>query len=537
MKNKKGFTLIELLSVIVILAIIALIATPIILNTIEKARKNAAKDSAYGYIEAIETQNTLSQLYPEKYSAVTSGDVSSINSIVKVKGTKPTSGTVTIENGHVTSANLTMKGYELSYDGKVVSILGSSNSSNEPAPVVLSPGLYDDNDNLIESYDDLVSKYSFNPSASMVEDDDHMEYEYDSDDGWYYRDGNWHKVLFSEDDELKGIPFVVLSNNEYRNVKKIVLPDTVTSIGEKAFNDTNITSIIISTSVTSIGNNAFDGVSKLSSVTFENGSQLTSIGDEAFKGTSLTSINIPASVTSIGKQAFAHATPFVELRNVTFENGSHLTSVGDRAFAESKIKSITIPSSVTSIGTNAVLSVSNLYYTGSATSSNNWGATNLNPYADGEFLYRDNTKKTLVGYTGTNTSITLPNGITSIGGKAFYKSNLESVIIPSGVTKIEYAAFAGTQLQSLTIPSSVTTIEDEAFYAISTLTSATFENGSQLISIGGHTFQFTGISSITIPSSVTTIGNYAFGGITNLYYTGTATDTDNNNWGATNLNP
>ena len=48
MKNRKGFTLIELLAVIVILAIIALIATPIILNMISKARKSAAKDSALG---------------------------------------------------------------------------------------------------------------------------------------------------------------------------------------------------------------------------------------------------------------------------------------------------------------------------------------------------------------------------------------------------------------------------------------------------------------------------------------------------------
>ncbi len=47
-KNTKGFTLIELLAVIVILAIIALIATPIVLNLIEKARKGAAQDSAYG---------------------------------------------------------------------------------------------------------------------------------------------------------------------------------------------------------------------------------------------------------------------------------------------------------------------------------------------------------------------------------------------------------------------------------------------------------------------------------------------------------
>ena len=50
--RKKGFTLIELLAVIVILAIIALIATPIIVGVINDAKKNAFKDTAYGIIEA-----------------------------------------------------------------------------------------------------------------------------------------------------------------------------------------------------------------------------------------------------------------------------------------------------------------------------------------------------------------------------------------------------------------------------------------------------------------------------------------------------
>ena len=51
MKNK-GFTLIELLAVIVILAVIALIATPLIMGTITKAKRNAIKDTAYGILKA-----------------------------------------------------------------------------------------------------------------------------------------------------------------------------------------------------------------------------------------------------------------------------------------------------------------------------------------------------------------------------------------------------------------------------------------------------------------------------------------------------
>ena len=58
MKNKKGFTLIELLAVIVVLAIIALIATPIVMNTIKNAKKEAAERTS-SWTKLDEDQITL----------------------------------------------------------------------------------------------------------------------------------------------------------------------------------------------------------------------------------------------------------------------------------------------------------------------------------------------------------------------------------------------------------------------------------------------------------------------------------------------
>ena len=52
--KEKGFTLIELLAVIVILAIIALIATPIILGIIKDSKEESNKRSAELYIDAVE---------------------------------------------------------------------------------------------------------------------------------------------------------------------------------------------------------------------------------------------------------------------------------------------------------------------------------------------------------------------------------------------------------------------------------------------------------------------------------------------------
>ncbi len=54
-ENKKGFTLIELLAVIVILAIIALIVTPIILGIISEAREKSNMRSVEAFAKATET--------------------------------------------------------------------------------------------------------------------------------------------------------------------------------------------------------------------------------------------------------------------------------------------------------------------------------------------------------------------------------------------------------------------------------------------------------------------------------------------------
>ena len=101
--KKQGFTLIELLAVIVILAVIALIATPIILNVIEESRKGSAEQSANGYKEAIENQVMLNEVDSSKES-IADGvhSVDGLKSLgVEVKGQEPENGNVYIENGIV----------------------------------------------------------------------------------------------------------------------------------------------------------------------------------------------------------------------------------------------------------------------------------------------------------------------------------------------------------------------------------------------------------------------------------------------------
>ena len=111
------------------------------------------------------------------------------------------------------------------------------------------------------------------------------------------------------------------------NVKKVVIEDGVTSIGERAFsNCSSLTNITIPNSVTSIGKYAFSYCSILTSITIPD--SVTSIGKYAFHYCSnLTSITIPNSVTSIGNDAFSYCK---SLTSITIPD--NVTSIGEAAF-------------------------------------------------------------------------------------------------------------------------------------------------------------------------------------------------------------
>ena len=126
--KSKGFTLIELLAVIVILAIIALIATPIVLDIISDTKESARLRSAEFYLDAIEKQIALAPLNnivieSGEYVITSDGEVcldaakedKCVGKLLKleVNGEKPEKGVVTISKGQITEINLY-------YDGKLV---------------------------------------------------------------------------------------------------------------------------------------------------------------------------------------------------------------------------------------------------------------------------------------------------------------------------------------------------------------------------------------------------------------------------------
>ncbi len=109
------------------------------------------------------------------------------------------------------------------------------------------------------------------------------------------------------------------------------------------------------------------------------------------------------------------------------------------------------------------------------------------------------------------TSVTIANGVTTIGDYAFCEcSNLTSLIIPDSVNSIGMYAFSGCfQLTSVTIPDSVTTIGEGAFSYCTSLTSVTISDG--VTRIGTWAFNSCyNLTSVIIPNSVTFIGELAF---------------------------
>ena len=132
MKKKNAFTLIELLAVIVVLAIIALIATPIVMNTIKNAKKGAAERSADNYVKAVEQKVAESKIDGTKIAngtyniqpdgnlcpALGCGENDKDKITIDMSGNKPTSGIIKIENGGVSSTDTTMTvgDYDVKYN-------------------------------------------------------------------------------------------------------------------------------------------------------------------------------------------------------------------------------------------------------------------------------------------------------------------------------------------------------------------------------------------------------------------------------------
>ena len=233
------------------------------------------------------------------------------------------------------------------------------------------------------------------------------------------------KVTITSGDTIKQSAF-----NGCTTIKTIVLPESITTIGNYAFQNSGIESINISKNILKIGSSAFSGCTNLISIDLSNMDMNTtgsSLSANIFKdATKLKEVLLPKNIKSIPESTFMGC---IELEEFTIPET--VTTLGNSAFNGcSNLTSVTILGNLTSIG-NSTFNECNLLE-----------------------------------------EITLPSTLTSIGASAFYNTGLKDIVIPSGMTTIGNSAFMECKalynvcnLSTLDIKAGQTTFGYVGYYA------------------------------------------------------------------------
>ncbi len=405
-RKNRAFTMIELLSTIVILAIIALISVPALTGLVSNSKRDALKISARSLMDSAKEAMVNNVDSGEKTFTIENNAF--VGDELNTSGILPSSGVV-MANGSlevaiaVTDGKWCIKKNYTDYD---ITVTEDVNNCNIGAPAACFD--FDNSTGTIKNYYDYEHNDSNNPAC----------------------------------------PKDLIIPNKINNVSILI-------IDAHAFDTKSLTSVIIPSTVTSVGDYAFY-TNVLESINLP--SNLQTIGASAFRNNLLSGIIIPDSVTSIGISAFRTN----KIASVTFPSG--ITALPNTIFANNSLKSLNIPNSVTSIGIGAFInnSISNL------TLPNTLSLLGGQAFQDNSIRsVTIPTSLTLIDYqvfsSNELTSVTIPSNITSIGPYAFSDNMLISLQLSDGLTTIDYIAFSGNRLTTVTIPSSVTTIGTYAF--------------------------------------------------------------------------
>ena len=347
----------------------------------------------------------------------------------------------------------------------------------------------------------------------------------------------------------------------YNNITSITLPDSVNEIAGGAFAGCRkIKEVTIPEGVTALppayfGEGMFKGCIKLETVKLPK--SLKSVGEQAFERClSLECIEIPENVTEIEKRAFANCKKLkkvivhgkikklgdgvfdncpgdIEITDADLYNkvvekamkikGTKLveytgfggdivipdgiTEIGENAFqGMDSIASITIPDSVEKIGKRAI-----------------FGCTNTKIIACDRIkeLLLENVmvikKNELREYNGNETEVVVPDGVTSIGGRAFsYASSIKRITLPESIKVIDFAAFSHCEgLETINIPEGTKFKDGQQFDGCSSLREIYLPDGVERL--GYNIFSgCTSLEKVRLSESLTYIPSSAFYGCTSL---------------------
>ena len=274
-------------------------------------------------------------------------------------------------------------------------------------------------------------------------------------------------------------------------LNSVIVPNTVTTIGESAFaSSPHLSLVILPNSIESFGPGAFARCYGLTSLNLPEG--FTTISENMFFDcTGLTTIEIPSSVTRIEKSAF-------EMSYIThIDIPESVTYIGESAFKScTRLTSIDIPDSVTEIGPSA------FYYCLELQSARLPETLEVIP-------------ESLFERCPSLSAIDIPATVTEIGASAFCYTGIEEMVIPDAVQSIGDEAFLGcSRLSSITLSSHLGSIDVGVFQDCTALHSITIPQS--VVAISRNAFKQSGLVSITFEGSIDDIGGAAFSGCTSL---------------------
>lgn len=222
--------------------------------------------------------------------------------------------------------------------------------------------------------------------------------------------GNAFKI---PDSEVKQLKDSVESPN---GMISIEIPDTVTRIGEKAFEYNSLEGVEFPKGLTEIGTSAFHG-NRLKKAVIPD--SVTTIAGGAFSENNITEIVLPKDLQKLEKGVFS-----MNIRLEQIDLPETLTEIDEMAFAGARLTSLIIPKSVTKIGRKAF----HLHHLTELTVPGNVKEIGESAF---EGTFKAITLKKLV----------LEEGIESIGSRAFKEGYLESVKIPNSLKSLASDAF------------------------------------------------------------------------------------------------
>lgn len=168
--------------------------------------------------------------------------------------------------------------------------------------------------------------------------------------GWDYNI-NQTDGLFVVPEKVYGLTVVRIGSNAFssktKNIKKIILPNTIREIDDWAFSECELEEIELPIGLSSIGEGAFCK-SKLKSILIPEG--VKSLGVRCFYNcSSLTSVVLPSTLHEISQECFGRCS---QLKDVTLTDGIEKLAFG--TFLYSSVNNIVLPKSIKTIENNSL---------------------------------------------------------------------------------------------------------------------------------------------------------------------------------------